>query len=167
MDKSIAFQLVRGLSWTSRAIGYFGAGYYSHIDAVTPQGYLRGARADVITPRGGRPIPAGFQDRPQHYERWARATRYTITVSEKQYRRYWDFSDAQLGKPYDKHGLFDTFILGRDWRDDGQWWCSEEVARNLEVALIIDLPAELHSVNPGDCAFIFAGLKAFRQEMPT
>jgi len=49
---TITWQLVRGVfvwwrldTWTSALIGWFGAGYYSHIDVVTPDGLLRGARS--------------------------------------------------------------------------------------------------------------------------
>lgn len=159
--KDITFQLVRGKGWSSAIIGYFGAGYYSHIDVISPLGYLRGARSDVI-----KGIAPGYRDRPQHYEQWAKATQYTISVSDDQYDAYWRFSDKQLGKPYDSRGLVDAFILGREWRDDESWWCSEEVAANLEAAFIIKLPDEVRSVEPGDCAFIFAGLQAKYQEMP-
>lgn len=158
--KDLTFQLVRGLSWTSRVIGYFGAGYYSHIDVLTPRGHLRGSRSDWI-----KGIKPGYQDRPQRYEKWAKCTRYTIKVTPEQYAAYWAFSDKQLGKPYDSRGLIDAFIFGRDYRDDGSWFCSEEAAMNLEAAGIIIVPPEVKSVDPGDCAFIFAGLRAHRQEM--
>jgi hypothetical protein len=159
--KQITFQLVRGLGWTSCVIGYWGAGYYSHIDVITPDGKLRGARSDVL-----QGISPGYQDRPYNYEKWVTQTQYTIGVSDEQYDAYWVYSKAQLGKPYDKRGLIATFILGRDWRDDNQWWCSEEVAMNLQVAKIIPtIPPEITSVEPGDCAFMFSGLQASRKEI--
>lgn len=158
--KSITFQLVRGAGVTSRLIGWFGGGYYSHIDVLTPKGELRGARSDWLMN-----IPPGVRDRPSPYEKWARQTRFTISVTDTQYEAFWAFSDAQVGKPYDERGLVNTFLFGRDWRDDGQWWCSELVAANLEVAGIIKLPAEIKSVEPGDCADIFAGLQASVQEV--
>jgi uncharacterized protein YycO len=157
--KDLTFQLVRGLHWTSRVIGYFGAGYYSHIDVLTPAGKLRGARSDVI-----QGIDPGYQDRPYNYEKWAAQTQYTISVSDEEYAAYWAYSDKQLGKPYDSRGLISTFVFGRNWRDDGQWFCSEEVAMNLQAAHVLDIPPEIDSVEPGDCAFLFAGLQAKRQE---
>ena len=156
----ITFQLVRGLHWSSKIIGWFGSGYYSHIDVVTPHNYLRGARSDWI-----KGIPPGCRDRPQHYETWAAATRFTIDVTADQYKQYWAFSDDQLGKPYDKRGLVADFLLGRQWRDTDSWWCSEWAAANLEHAGIIEIPPHVTSVEPGDCAFIFAGLQSRREEM--
>ncbi len=159
-NRELTYQLVRGYGWLSKTIGYWGRGYYSHIDVITPAGYLRGARSDVI-----QGIPAGYEDRPQNYEKWERQTRYTILVTDDQYERYWDFSDRQLHKPYDTWGLLHSFVLDRDWRDDSAWWCSEEVAANLEAAGVIQIAPEINAVTPGDCAFIFAGLNAVRQEM--
>jgi hypothetical protein len=157
---TLTFQLVRGKGFSSRLIGWFGSGFYSHIDVITPAGELRGARSDVI-----KGIPAGCQDRPQDYETWARQTRYTIDVTRSQWLRYWEFSDAQLGKPYDSRGLIESFVLGRQWRDDDSWWCSEWIGANLEYPRIVKIPPEVKSVEPGDCAFIFAGLRARRVEM--
>lgn len=159
--KQITFQLVRGYSLISRTIGYWGAGYYGHIDTLTPAGTLRGARSDVI-----QGIPAGVHDRPANYERWAKCVRYTVEVTDNQFAQFWAFSSMQLGKQYDTHGLVETFVLGRDWRDDNQWWCSELVAACLEASGVIVLAPELQKVTPGDCAFIFAGLLAKREEIP-
>lgn len=158
--KTLTWQLVRGLSWTSRVIGFFGAGYYSHIDVLTPAGYLRGARSDWLCN-----IAPGYRDRPQNYEKWARCTRYTIEVDDAQYARYWTFSNLQLGKPYDSRGLVDTFVFGRQWRDDNAWWCSEEVAANGEYANLWKIPEEVKSVEPGDCAFLFVARNAVVEEM--
>ena len=158
--KELTFQLVRGRSWTSKIIGYFGAGYYSHIDVLTPTGLLRGSRSDEIMG-----IPPGYMDRPQNYEKWERQTRYILNIDAIQYEKYWQFSDKQLGKPYDRRGLLNTFVFGRDWREDDSWWCSEEVARNGEYAGLWEIPPEVNNVDPGDCAFLFAGKGAWRVEL--
>ena len=158
--KEITWQLVRGREFSSRLIGWFGAGFYSHIDVITPAGDLRGARSDVI-----QGIPAGYEDRPQNYEQWAAATRYTLSVPDWKYHLYWEFSDAQLHKPYDSRGLIKAFVFGRRWRDDDSWWCSEEVAANGEYARLWNIPPEVKSVEPGDCAFLFVAAGAKREEM--
>jgi hypothetical protein len=161
VSEKLTWQLVRGRGFFSRTVGWFGAGYYSHIDVITPQNMLRGARSDVL---GG--IRAGYEDRPQAYERWAACTRYTIEVPLGTWVKYWEFSDAQLHKPYDKHGLIDSFVFGRDWREDDSWWCSEEVAANGEYAGLWVIPLEKKKVTPGDCADLFIGKQAAVEEMP-
>lgn len=163
--KTLTWELRRGLSWTSRTIGWFGAGYYSHIDVLTPQGCLRGARSDWIMG-----IPPGYRDRPLNYEKVEAHVRYTLSVSDQQYKDYWNFSNAQLGKPYDSRGLVRAFVFGwprdRDWRDPSAWWCSEQVARNGEVAGLWSIDPKERNVEPGHCAYLFAGKGAYRQEMP-
>jgi hypothetical protein len=159
--KQLVTQLVRGRSLLSRGIGYWGRGFYSHIDVVTPLGLLRGARSDEILG-----IESGVRDRPQNYETWARCTRYTIDLTDAQWEVYWEFSDKQVGKPYDTDGVIRAFVFGRDWRDDSNWWCSELWARNLEVPRVIQIAPEINAITPGDCGYILAGLKAVRKEMP-
>jgi hypothetical protein len=159
--KTITWQTVRGKGISSRAIGWFGGGFYSHIDVITPIYALRGARSDKILG-----IPPGYRDRPQNYEKWAACTRWTVEVTDEQYAAYWMYSQLQLGKPYDSRGLVETFVFGRDWREDNSWWCSEEVAMNGEQAKLWTISKEMDSVEPGDCCFLFMGMNAVRQEMP-
>lgn len=172
MSETLTWQLVRGrFDWkrpstiTSPIIGYFGADYYSHIDVLTPKGMLRGARSDVI-----KGIPAGYQDRPQNYEKWAKCTRFSLEVSLGTWVKYWEFSDKQLGKPYDAHGLIETYVFAntrwaRKWRDQDSWWCSEEVGANWEYARMFELPPEKRLITPGDCAMVLTGARAKREEM--
>jgi hypothetical protein len=151
------WRLQQGRGLASRAIGWFGGGGYSHIDVYTVDGNLRGARSDVIDG-----VPAGYQDRPDNYDKnIARYTIFTLNVPAAVEARYWDFSRAQVGKPYDKRGIA-GFALGyRDWRAPDSWYCSEEVQANCEYANIFkSLPAELWRVDPGDNAFQFCAIGA-------
>jgi hypothetical protein len=166
---TLTWQLVRGTGWSSRGIGRSGMGYYSHIDTVTPGGLLRGAFSVPMVrtfPDGvRREIPAGVEDRPHYHSHWSACTRFTRTVTPAQYDAYWKFSDAQLHKPYDSRGLISTFIFGREWRDVDSWWCSELVAACGEAALLWVIPPEVTAVEPGHCAFMFAGPEYTRTEM--
>ena len=165
MGKELAWSLVQGKGLLSRGIGWFGAGWYSHIDVVTPQGMLRGARSDVWGD-----VPAGYEDRPWAYGRatWHTWTLFTTAVSDDEYELYWRFSDAQLHKPYDTRGLINTFVFGRPWRDDDKWWCLwSEVGANGEGRRrgCGKVDSEIKNVEMGDCAFLFAGRRARRQQM--
>jgi hypothetical protein len=161
----ITWQLVLGTGASSKIIAWWGAGGFSHIDVVTPRDHLRGARSDVI-----KGIPAGYRDRPQNYERWAKQVRFTLEVTNEQYVKYWQFSDAHLGDPYDERGLFMAFLLGhrhklRDPRNKWVGWCSQEVARNGEYAGIWTIPPQKTNIEPGDCAMIFTGAKAHYEKL--
>jgi hypothetical protein len=148
------WRLQQGRGLVSTSIGWFGGGGYSHIDVFTPDGLLRGARADVLAG-----IPAGYQDRPADYDNAniSRYTVFTLQVTPQQEKRYWEFSNQQLGKPYDKRGILGFAFGKRDWREEDSWYCSEEVQANCEYAGIFQpLPPELWRVDPGDNAFEFA-----------
>lgn len=147
------WRIQQGRGLFSGAIGWFGGGGYSHIDVFTTDGQLRGARADELAG-----VKSGYRDRPANYDdaHISRYTMFTLNVSPTQERRYWDFSNAQLGKPYDKRGIAGFAFGKRDWRDESAWYCSEEVQANCEYAGIFSpLPPELWRVDPGDNAFEF------------
>lgn len=163
--KSITWQLVKGYGFGSKVIAFFGAGGYSHIDVESPAGYLRGARSDKI----GHVLP-GYRDRPQNYETWAKVTRYTLDVADEQYAKYWQFSDAHLGDPYDERGLFMAFLFGhkhklRDPRNKWVGWCSQEVARNGEFSGLWVIPPQKTNIEPGDCAMLLTGAWARREDV--
>jgi hypothetical protein len=155
-EHTVRWRLQQGRGFISRGIGWFGGGY-SHIDVYTPKGFLRGARSDVLCG-----VPAGYQDRPDNYDKnISQYTIFSLPVSPAQEAMYWEFSDRQLGKPYDKRGIA-GFALGyRDWRSPDSWYCSEEVQANAEYGGIFrPLPAELWRVDPADNAFQLCALGA-------
>jgi hypothetical protein len=157
----ISWQLVQGRGVSSSLIGWFGGGGYSHIDVITPKGMLRGARSDVI---GGAHKP-GYFDRTPDYDDWVRQTVFTLSTTPDQEKKYWDFSNAQLGKPYDKRGILGFATGNRDWHDASEWFCSEEVCANGEYAgLWPEMFEACWRVDPGDMAFIFCALGAKREE---
>ena len=161
--KTLTWQLSLSSGLSSSAIAWFGGGGYSHIDVVTTDGWLRGARHDRI---GNK--PSGYFDRPPDYgnDVWIRRTLFALEITAAQYVAYWSFSRQQLGKPYDDRGIWGFALGKRDWREDDSWFCSEEVAANLEYAQLINPLFEgTNRVDPGDCAFIFCALGASIYEM--
>lgn len=146
----------RGMGLASWAIGYFGSGYYSHVDVITPSGKMRGARSDVITTRG-TVVPSGYYDRPFDYEVPFVLDIFEMDIPDSQERLYWQFSDRQLGKPYDSRGIWGIALGRRDWRQTDSWFCSEEVAANCEFASIIrPLWSGYNSIDPGEMALILS-----------
>jgi hypothetical protein len=146
----------RGLS--SSLIGWFGGGGYSHVDVITPVGGYRGSRSDVY-----KSIPAGYEDRPAYYNdgNWLKKTIFDLKTSPIQDLKYWEFSTAQLHKPYDKRGILGFATGQRDWHDPKEWFCSEEVCANAEYAGIFPpMFEEASRVDPGDIAFILCALGA-------
>jgi hypothetical protein len=147
------WRLQQGKGVASWSIGWFGGGGYSHIDVFTPAGMLRGARSDVH-----KGIPAGYEDRPFDYDdgNLLYYTIVTLAVTPAQEAMYWEFSNAQLHKPYDKRGIAGFAFGKRNWRDPDSWYCSEEVQANCEYATIFRrVPDDLWRIDPGDNAFEF------------
>jgi len=132
---SVKLQFVYGSAIASRAIAWFSAGAgskrLSHVDAVLDDGSLFGARSDSV---GGE--PAGCYRRPANYEKWSYKVVFELTATDTQKKIWTAFLEEQYAKPYDRLAIW-GFALGRAWREEDCWVCSELQARALEVAGII------------------------------
>jgi uncharacterized protein YycO len=154
MSLNLLFRANTGLS--SDAIELFGGGIYSHVDIVWPDGRLYGARSDVI---GG--VPSGVQFRPANYMVSPLVTPISIPCSPGEEAKGLAWALTQKGKPYDKLGIV-AFGLGRNWRTEGAWWCSELVARMLEIAFNFECVISMNKVTPGGAAIMACSLAATR-----
>jgi hypothetical protein len=154
---AIQLQFVRGRGLSSAAIAWFGAGVYSHVDAIVPGGELLGARSDRIGY-----IDPGVQVRPAYYENWKMRDVWSLLVSESVYQRFHTFLREQLYKPYDSTAIW-GFVAGRDWRDDKAWFCSELQAAALEYSEAIPrLSTKSNKVMPGTLATIMSAVGALK-----
>lgn len=152
------FVLGRGLS--SKAIAYFGAGGYSHVDIVLSDGYLLGARSDRVGHR-----PPGVQIREPDYEIWDKQVVVSIPTTQEQAKAFYNFANAQVDKPYDSTAIW-GIALGRDWRDPADWFCSELYCAGLEVALIVpQLCATTNKITPGAAMLISTAIGGRMEDM--
>lgn len=127
----VRLRFVQGLGFRSRVIGWFSAGFLSHVDAVLPDGTLLGARSDII-----KGVPTGVQIRPPGYENVALEMVMEIPATAFQEVAFYRFLRAQLGKPYDRTAIW-AFAFNRDWHEADAWICSELQAAALEAAGIL------------------------------
>lgn len=142
----VVLRFCAGTGFSSGAIEYFGAGNWSHVDNETPNGLL-GARSDHV---GGQ--PSGVWPRPLDYEKSPRWVRMQLPCTASQYQTWLNFLYQQVSKPYDKLAIL-AFVIGRNWRDDDAWFCSELAARALEVAGILPpLFLSPNKITPGALA---------------
>ena len=130
----ITLQFVRGTDPFDYAILAYSHGWATHVDAVMPDQKLLGSQSHVI----GN-IPAGVQIRPPGYEPFAKIARVSLPSTPQQEKVFWDFLSAQLGKPYDHEAIL-GMALGRDWHEDGCWFCSEVQGAALEGCLVFPYP---------------------------
>lgn len=141
----IVLQFVRGTDAGADLIAWFSHGGYSHVDAVLRDGLL-GARSDRL---GGR--PPGVQVRAPGYVQGCEVLRVEIECPPAMADTFETFLRAQVGKPYDVEGIA-GFIVGRDWRDDSAWFCSELVSAALERCSYFEhaLSAPTNKITPAD-----------------
>ena len=149
----LELSFVTEASLGSQAIRWFTHSDFSHVDIITPGGYRLGARCD--NPIRGR---TGVQLRKMNYAKFALDRRLTIECSEAQARGAYAWLWEQLGKPYDKRGLFASFLFGRPvpWWDEKAWWCSELATVFVHTAGLPACRTPASRVSPNDC-FIYAG----------
>jgi hypothetical protein len=147
----VILQFVRGSDFGADAISWFAHGAdFSHVDTVVPEGLL-GARSDVV---GG--APAGVQIRDPNYVRGSKAVlRVDLVCEPRIEKRYQDFIRSQLGLPYDNEAIL-AFVIGRDWRGPGSWFCSELVAAGLEESGYFPYPLATHSNKVDPPGLLFA-----------
>lgn len=141
----VVLSFVLGRDLASKAIAWFSAGPFSHVDAVLASGWRLGARSDVVTV-GGVGYPAGVQIRPPNYEQFQKEVRLTIPCTDEQTLIFWRFNQAQIGLPYDHTAIW-GFAAGRDWREPNAWFCSEQQQAALEECRYF-YPVEYNKVTP-------------------
>lgn len=150
---AIVIQFVGNHSLGSRLIEWFDHGEYSHVDTVLPDGSLLGARDDVIDG-----IPTGVQIRPASYVEDEAKCRVSIPCTSAQETAYYDFVQAQIGKPYDETAIA-AFVVGRNWRDPDSWFCSELVSAGLEAGWVVSpLSAPCNKIAPDDLLLVVSAL---------
>ena len=128
------------------AIAAFERGWCSHVDAVLPDGSLLGARCDAI---GGQ--PPGVRIRPAGYEAWTRVEIVHLPATAEVEAAFWSFLHDQVGTPYDELAIA-GFAFDRDWRNPAAWFCSELIARALEVSRWLPalLSCAVNEITPRD-----------------
>lgn len=121
----------------------------SHVEALTPDGFLLGAHQED-----------GVQKRPKDYDKgtWALELYIEIPATETQTQRFYDFLHSQIGKPYDMHAILAiaqgaltgmaTLSVGTE---QPSWICSALIVAGLLVAGVIkSAPSTVRLTDPRD-----------------
>jgi hypothetical protein len=127
-------------------------GWVTHAEAVLADGSLLGAHID-----------GGVQIRPAGYDK-ATMTRELIVRLEVAANTaplaetlFFDFLQAQVGKPYDVTAIA-GLALDRNWREDDSWFCSELMAAALETCSYLPaLSATDNHISPRDLLLVLSG----------
>lgn len=146
---AIVAQFAGNGSFGSRLIEWFDHGAYSHVDIVLPSGELLGARDDEI-----EGIPSGVQIRPASYVAGYHVKRVEIPAPDPVVASFYELAHSQIGKPYDRTAIA-AFFVGRDWREDDSWFCSELFSWLLEQSgFLHPLSAPCNKIAPDDALLI-------------
>jgi hypothetical protein len=127
---SVSLQFSSCNDASSLAIRLYDHGLWSHVDAVLNDGNLLGSRDDQV---GGK--PSGVQIRPDGYIKFATTKRVIIPCADAQEDAFYAFLTGQIDKPYDETAIL-AFIVGRNWRAEDSWFCSELVGSALEQSTV-------------------------------
>jgi hypothetical protein len=149
----ITLQFVREAHMASGLIAWFGAGEFSHVDAVFPDGRLLGARHRPI---GG--TEGGVQIRPADYSTFVRRVVMEVPCSDEQEQGFYGYLRNQVGKPYDSSAIW-GFVTGRDWRNPERWICSELLPAAAEFVHILPrLYVPANKITPVGCCLAFSAI---------
>lgn len=146
----IRIRFIDGVDVVARGISAAEYGFWAiHTEAIMPDGTLLGAHWQG----GVQARPAGY-DKGQYTKDLIAEIPATPVMAEK----FHAFLRAQLGKPYDIDAIA-AFVAGRDWRDDGAWFCSELQAAALFACgwFSSRLATEFNHITPRDLLLIVSG----------
>jgi len=153
-SEGVTVGFCRGGGIFSRAIEWFGAGYYSHVTTLLPD------RQYVIDAR----LNGGVARRPLSYLKNVRIDWYTLVCNPAEQAKVYSFLYSQIGKKYDVQGIVD-FVTGynRDanWSKRSAWFCDELAAASWIYAGIAKRPfpeMPVFRITPGGSALICSQL---------
>ncbi len=160
-DSYLTLRFVREPKITSDIIAWFSQGTFSHVEAIWPDdpAMTFGSYEQKVGD-----IPPGVQFRPLGYHRVAACTHFHIPATQAQMNKWKTFMLAQKGKPYDWAAIW-GFATGRNWRDPGQWICSQLQARGAELAPFIgELCEGCNKITPVALALVISALPGVIRE---
>jgi hypothetical protein len=147
----ITLRFVAGHSLVDETIKRFEYGFWAdHAEAVLPDGKtIIGAYLGTGVAKRPRDFDKGDFDEDLYVE---------IDVTDEQQDAFYAFLEQQVGKPYDTKAVI-GIGLARNWRDDGQWFCSELQCAALTACGVFPthLADQLNHVTPRDLLLIVSG----------
>jgi hypothetical protein len=141
MNAPVILQFSTEAGWQSGLIRWYTDWKYSHVDFRLTDGSLLGARMD-----------GGVLIRKPGYSNFSDTRLYVVDGAD--YDAWLKVLKTQLGKPYDKTGLFSTFVFNRDWRSPDSWFCSELQAWAAEQcgSPLLNPEIPVNQITPKDLA---------------
>jgi len=124
-------------------------GWCSHVEAVLADGSLLGAHFN-----------GGVAIRPAGYDKDTLKRELFVELPGSQFHvgMFYEFLHEQVGKPYDTTGVV-GLAVGRDWREQDSWFCSELIAAALEECSYVHrLSSVSNHISPRDLLLVLSGI---------
>jgi hypothetical protein len=145
---SLTFQFSTSVECSSALIRWRLGSLFSHLDFVLGDGTCLGVSdspdAPVVTVNGApQGSPRGVAIRPPDYQEFGIRRRLTIETDKA--NAVLTAALSQLGKPFDHFAMRSLlwpphWQNARDWRDTGQWFCSEYCTWSCECGKLWSYP---------------------------
>ncbi len=151
----INLRFVEGGGWDSKIIRWDTRCRWSHVECIP-----KGSTNKTI----GAMLKGGVKERSFDDPVYKHATAYQIwavnTTANKE-KAFYDFIDSQVGCLYDWRAIVSFGLNQRDWRRDGNWFCSELIIKGLEVAgiLVIAIDQPVYRYTPRDVWILVTALR--------
>jgi uncharacterized protein YycO len=152
----INFRFVEGGGWDSKIIRWDTRCKWSHVECIP--GFPTNKQTIGAMLDGGVKLRS-FDDRD--YKKAVAYKIWSISTTANREKLFYDFVNSQIGQPYDWQAIVSFGLGERDWRKDGRWFCSELMARGLEVAGILKLAEDqpVWRITPRDVWILAAALQ--------
>lgn len=159
----LRWQFVTENDFGSRAIQYATSGRASHVGFLLDDDSELGARFDKVTVKG-KTYKRGVQIRPRGYSDFATRTVIAHEVPDAVGCRYREFLFNCINDSYDWRAII-SFFGTRDWREPGQWICSELQAAAWEYAWMTRrLFSHANKISPVGFALVVTGSGGYVDE---
>lgn len=113
--------------WASDHIKYWTNSDYFHVELAIEKKWITAWPEQGIELHDLKPIYDPLFD---YYEV------HIPELTESQNKKFWKFLNDQVGSGYDWKGIFLTQFIKLDWESESKWFCSEIVAKLLQLLYI-------------------------------
>jgi hypothetical protein len=136
MAKTITWQFSTGDDAESALIRWKNDSEISHVDVITQNGDLLGAR-----------FKGGVLVRKPDYAKFLLRILVTIPVTDEQYSLFWDFVTSKIGQKYDTQSII-GIALGNNQSQPGTEDCSELQSDGVKAGVIFQIAKASYKIDP-------------------
>lgn len=149
----IKLRFVEGGGWDSKIIRWDTRCRWSHVEYMPNSVTTLGAMLD-----GGVKLRS-ITD--AQYRKAVASQVWNVRMNPAAEKKFVDFVNSQVGRPYDWRAIVSFGLGERDWRAPDSWFCSEFMSRGLELSSALHLPLDqpVWRITPRDLWMLLNALR--------